>query len=166
MPERAPSPTVVGSTTTAATATGEAPTGEAATGDVDRSVGVKVRFHELDPNGHLNHGVYLNLFETARIEVMERLGLTLPDLHARGVHLIVVEVTVRFTRPAVAGDTLTIDSHLTELRPASARWHQRLRRGDDQLATADVRSAVVDAAGRPTRPPPDLVAAMQRLRAD
>lgn len=132
----------------------------------DREVVCKVRFHELDPNGHLNHGVYLNLFETARIELMERLGLTLSALHDRGVHLIVVEVNVRFTRPALAGDTLHIDSHLAELRPASARWHQRMRRGDDLLATADVRSAVVDAAGRPTRPPPDLVAAMERLRAD
>ena len=132
---------------------------------IDREVDCKVRFHELDPNGHLNHGVYLNLFETARIEVMERLGLSLPALHARGVHLIVVDVTVRFRRPAVAGDTLTIDSRLGELRPASARWHQRMRRGDDHVADADVRSAVVDADGRPTRPPADLTAAMERLRA-
>lgn len=129
-------------------------------------VACKVRFHELDPNGHLNHGVYVNLFETARVEVMERIGLPLSALRDRAVHLIVVDITVRFRRPAMAGDTLLIDSHLAELRRASARWHQRMSRDGEPIADADVRSAVVDATGRPTRPPADLVAAMEQLRAD
>jgi acyl-CoA thioester hydrolase len=129
-----------------------------------RRVELKVRFHELDPNGHVNHGVYLNLFETARIEIMERIGLGLGELRDLGVHLVVVEATVRYRQPALAGDVLTIDSHLVELRRASGRWHQQMTRDGDVIAEADVRSASVDADGRPTRPPPDLVTVLERLQ--
>lgn len=127
-------------------------------------VELKVRFHELDPNGHLNHGVYLNLFETARIEIMERLGYPLARLHAQGVGLVVVEANVRFLRPALAGDVLVIDSHISELRRASGWWRQVMRRHDEVVAETEVRSTVVGATGRPTRPPPDLLAALELLR--
>lgn len=127
-------------------------------------VELKVRFHELDPNGHLNHGVYLNHFETARIEIMERLGYPLARLHAQEVGLVVVEATVRFHRPALAGDVLAIDSHISELRRASGWWHQVMRRDGEVLAETDVRSTVVSPTGRPTRPPADLLAALELLR--
>jgi acyl-CoA thioester hydrolase len=129
-----------------------------------RRTQLKVRFHELDPNGHLNHGVYLNHFETARIEVMDAIGFGLGALQARGIHLVVVEANVRFKGPAFAGDVLTIDSHLTELRRASGWWNQRMLRGGDLLAEVDVRSAVVTTDGLPTRPPADLLAALRRLQ--
>ena len=47
---------------------------------------IKVRFHELDPYGHVNHGVYLNYFEAARIEVLDAVGFGLNAVD----HLIVV----------------------------------------------------------------------------
>jgi YbgC/YbaW family acyl-CoA thioester hydrolase len=124
---------------------------------------VKVRFHELDPNGHVNHGIYLTYFESARIELLEALGFGLADLRARGIHLVVVEANVRFKRPAVASDLLTIDSHVAELRRASCWWHQRMTRDGELIAEVDVRSSVVTPDGRPTRPPGDLVAALEAL---
>ena len=45
---------------------------------------VKVRFYELDPYGHLNHSVYVQLFETGRIELLDEAGLGLHDLEAEG----------------------------------------------------------------------------------
>lgn len=125
---------------------------------------LKVRFHELDPNGHLNHGVYLNHFETARIEVLEELGFDPGALRDRGIHLVVVEANVRFRRPAHAGDRLVVETRIAELRRASSWWHQRMLRGDDLLAEVDVRSSVVGADGRPVRPPADLVDALRALR--
>lgn len=136
----------------------------AAAAAVDRAVDLKVRFQELDPNGHLNHAVYLTLFETARIEVMERLGHSLHSLRDRGVSLVVIETTVRFQRPVHAGETVTIDSRIGTLRRASGWWHQTMRCGDEVRAEADVRSTVVTDDGRPTRPPDDLVAALTALR--
>jgi acyl-CoA thioester hydrolase len=125
---------------------------------------LRVRFHELDPYGHVNHGVYLNWFETARIEAMEALGFGLPTLRDRGIHLVVTEVNLRFLRPALAGDEVVVESEIRDLRRATSWWHQRAVRDGDVLAEVDVRSGSVDPTGRPVTAPRDLVAALQSLR--
>ena len=50
---------------------------------------VKVRFYELDPYGHLNHSVYVQLFEIGRIELLDEAGLGLHDLEAEGFRFVV-----------------------------------------------------------------------------
>jgi YbgC/YbaW family acyl-CoA thioester hydrolase len=121
---------------------------------------LKVRFHELDPNGHVNHSVYLGYLETARIELLESLGFTPMSLAERGVHLVIVEVDIRFRRPAIAGDLLTIETGIRELKRASSWWHQRITRDGAVIAEADVRSTATDRDGRLTRPPADLLDAL------
>lgn len=124
---------------------------------------IRVRFHELDPYGHVNHAVYLNYFEQARIDLLERIGFGLPRLAELGHHIVVVEAHVRFRAPALAGDRLEVRTEIAELRRASSRWHQRLLRGDDLLATNDVRAAITDLSGRPTTPPAGLGEALAGL---
>jgi acyl-CoA thioester hydrolase len=125
---------------------------------------IDVRFYELDPYGHVNHGVYLNYFEVARIDLLDRIGFGLPRLRELGFHLLVVEAHVRFLAPAVGGDRLEVHSELAELRRASATWHQRILRGREPIATNEVRSAITDARGRPTKAPPELAAALRSLQ--
>lgn len=125
-----------------------------------------VRFHELDAYGHANHGVYLNWFEHARVELLDGIGFGLGVLARRGVQLVVVEVDIRFRAPAELGDRLVVETELGELRRATSVWHQRLMRDDRELATARVRSAATNDQGRPIRPPADLVAALQESVVD
>lgn len=126
---------------------------------------LRVRFHELDAYGHVNHGVYLHYFEHARIEALDELGFGIDVLRARGVHLVVAEVTVSYKAPAGLGDDLVVTTEVEAARRAraSSTWLQRLTRGDQLLATARVRAAATDDTGRPIRPPADLVAAMAAL---
>jgi acyl-CoA thioester hydrolase len=124
---------------------------------------IRVRFHELDPYGHVNHGIYLNYFEHARIERLDEVGFGLDRLRELGFALVVVEAHVKFLRPAVAGDVLTVDSEVVDVRPASSRWQQRLRRGDELLAMNQVRAAITDLSGRPTAAPAGLVEAMRAM---
>lgn len=119
-----------------------------------------VRFHELDAYGHVNHGVYLNYFEHARVELLDAIGFGLQVLEDRGVQLVVAKVTVRYLAPASLGDRLVIETELVQMRRASGTWGQRLLRGEELLATATVRSAATNRQGRPIRPPEDLVAAL------
>lgn len=124
---------------------------------------IDVRFYELDPYGHVNHGVYLNYFEVARVELLERIGYGLPRLQRIGYHIVVVDVHVRFHAPAVAGDRLTIESEVADLRRVSSRWHQRALRGDELIATNDVRAAITDLEGRPSAPPQGMADALRSL---
>ena len=114
---------------------------------------VKVRLYELDPYGHLNHSVYVQLFETGRIELLDSVGLGLHDLEEQGYRFVVSRIETRFLASAVGGDSLVIETGVVENRRASSRWGQRILRGDKVLATQEVLAAVTDTGGRPVRPP-------------
>jgi acyl-CoA thioester hydrolase len=134
--------------------------------DVAPTTSIDVRFYELDPYGHVNHGVYLNYFEVARIELLDAIGFGLPRLRELGFHLLVVETHVKFRAPAVAGDRLIVHSRLGELKRASATWLQSIYRDEQLIATNEVRSAITDAHGRPIKAPADLTDALLALQAD
>ncbi len=123
---------------------------------------VKVRFYELDPYGHLNHSVYVQLFETGRIELLDEAGLGLHDLEVDGYRFVVSQIATRFLASAVGGDRLVVETEVLELRRASSRWGQRILRvaadgGEPELlATQEVVAAVTGLNGRPTRFPESM----------
>ena len=91
---------------------------------------VKVRFYELDPYGHLNHSVYVQLFETGRVELLDEAGLGLHDLEDEGYRFVVTQIATRFLASAVGGDSLVVETEVLEIRRASSRWGQRILRID------------------------------------
>lgn len=127
---------------------------------------IKVRFGELDAYGHVNHAVYVSYFEAARVEALADIGFGLERLRHEGIHLVVVELHLRLHRPALLGDVLAVETGLTELRPASSRWVQRLLREDEPIVTASLRGAITNADGRPRRAPEGLGDALAPLWAD
>lgn len=124
---------------------------------------LKVRFNELDPYGHVNHAQYVSYCEHARTEALEAIGLPIEEMAAEGVQVVVMELTVTYKRPAVAGDLLEIDTWITEARRASTRWSQRVRRGDELCVALDIRAGVTDNHGKPIRPPAWLFERMDQL---
>lgn len=114
---------------------------------------LKVRFAELDPYAHVNHAAYVSYFEVARTEALEDCGRALEDVAAEGIQFVVTEIQVKFKKPAVQGDVLEIDTWISEIGRASTRWSQRIRRGDELLVTEDLRVAIANSQGRPTKPP-------------
>lgn len=123
---------------------------------------VSVRFSELDPYNHVNHAVYLNYFEIARVAALESVDLGIGRLREEGHQIVVVEITVAYRIPAAYGDTLVVSTEIEETARASSRWVQEIRRGDDLIATARLRAALTGANGRPRRFPAEFV---QRLNA-
>ena len=117
------------------------------------SYDIKVRFYELDPYNHLNHAAYVQYFEVARIELLESIGYGMPAMAEEGFHIVVTGLRTRFLASARAGDTVTIDTEMGELKRVTTTWHQRMRRGDEVLATQIVEAASTKTTGRPTRIP-------------
>lgn len=124
---------------------------------------IKVRFYELDPYNHVNHTAYFGYFETARIEALESVGLGMDDMSNAGIHVVVVEANARFIVPAVGGDTLRIETGVKERKRASSTWQQRMFRDKTLIATLEIRAAVTDLNGKPTRFPADMVEALSVL---
>lgn len=121
---------------------------------------IKPRFYELDPYDHVNHSVYIQYFETARIEWLESVGYGLDVLKQMGRQIVVARIATSFTAPAVAGDVLTVTTEVAEVRRATVSWSQQITRDDDVIATQLMEAAMTDAAGRPTRWLPELLEAL------
>jgi acyl-CoA thioester hydrolase len=145
-----------------------------------------VRFSELDPYGHVNHAVYATYLEVGRTDAMASCGIPLDEMARRGYQLVVTHLDMRVLAPAGAGDRLTVETELGELRRARGTWNQRIVRATGPAATgttstglaatgvdgsaeqvlvrAQVMAGVTDRAGRPTRPPDWLFPALERRR--
>lgn len=122
---------------------------------------VRTRFYELDPYEHVNHTAYFGYFESGRVEALAAAGYGLDVMKQAGFQIVLVEVVARFLMPAKLHETLLVTTSVVEIARATSRWHQDLTRGDDLLATLDVKAAFTNPAGRPIRPPDGFAAAFR-----
>ena len=120
----------------------------------------RVRFYELDPYGHVNHSVYVQYFEAARVEWLAAVGFPLEKLQKGGVQIVVTELNTKYLGSAGPADSLTVRSELAELRRASMRFEQRILCGDRTLVQQSISVATISSAGRPIRVPAVLAAAL------
>ena len=81
---------------------------------------VRVRYHELDPLGHVNNAVYLNWLEQAAIEHAEAAGWGAARLAELGGAFVARRHEVDYLRPAVAGDVLRVATWAESLDGARA----------------------------------------------
>ena len=121
-----------------------------------------VRFYELDPYGHVNHSVYVQYFEAARVEWLAAVGFPLEKLQEDGVQIVVAELNTRYLGSAGPADRLTVRSELAELRRASMRFEQEILCGERTLVQQSITVATISSAGRPIRVPADLATALAK----
>ncbi len=126
----------------------------------------RVRFHELDPYDHVNHAMYVTYFEIGRVDALDAVNLGLDILKADGFQFVVTKIEVRFRRAATAGDDLVIYTAVGAFGRASTQWHQEIRRGDEQIATAVLTVAITDRSGKPIRPPAFVFERLEPLTPD
>ena len=128
---------------------------------------LRVYFEDTDLTGVVYHANYLRYCERARSDAMRALGLDHRGAFEAGQgYFAVVNLTIRYRAPARLDDALVIISQITILRAASWLVHQRVMRGAQLLADADVHVAFLDAKGRPTRQPADWSAAYRQILKD
>ena len=116
---------------------------------------VKVRHYEADGYGHVNHASYVHYLETARIEALEAVGLSLQDMRRQGILVVAAELSVKYHSPAGAGETLEIVTYVREMRGARTVWIQEIREATSHrlVVTAEVTGAFLTDTGRPVRAP-------------
>jgi acyl-CoA thioester hydrolase len=124
---------------------------------------VVVRYAETDMMGVVYHGSYLPWFEVGRTHLLRQHGVVYRQLEAEGFFLPVLEVGVRYLRPARYDDTITIVTTLREKPVLRIRLDYEVRRGDELLATGQTTHAFIDRNGRPVRPPAVFAQKMDEL---
>ena len=124
---------------------------------------VRVRYAETDQMAVAYHGNYLPWFEMARTTLLREHGLPYRQLEAEGYFLPVLEIGIRYQRPARYDDVLTVVARLVEKPLLKIRIEYEVFRDTELLCTGFTVHAFIDRSGRPVRPPAAFVARMDQL---
>lgn len=135
---------------------------------------IVVRWGDMDALGHVNNIVYLQYFETARINYHERVGIRPPSAGSGADGVILAANSCRYKVPVTYPDTLAVgariaalgeDSFLMEYAAVSRRLGRVAAEGDALVVlydfstrrripiSADLRSAITALEGHE---PPEL----------
>ena len=124
---------------------------------------ITVRYAETDMMGIVYHGNYLPWFEVGRTTLLKECGFPYRELEAQGYLLPVIEVGVKYQRPARYDDTLTIITRLKERPALRIHLDYEVRRGEELLVTGFTTHAFINKSGEPVRPPAALIARMKEF---
>lgn len=119
---------------------------------------LRVRYGETDRMGFVYYGDYASFFEVGRVEALRSLGFPYRQLEDEGIMLPVLDMQVRYHRPARYDDLITVRTSIVE--PPSARIQFRYELFDISgalLTEATTTLVFVDAATmKPRRVPAEL----------
>jgi acyl-CoA thioester hydrolase len=124
---------------------------------------VSVRYAETDMMGVVYHGSYLPWLEIGRTALLKEHGLPYRELEADGFFLPVLEVGLRYLRPAKYDDTVVVTTYLREKPSLRIRMEYELHRGEELLSTAFTLHVFIDRTGKPVRPPAAFAAMIDRV---
>src|SRR6478672_10273490 len=98
-----------------------------------------VYFEDTDAYGIVYYANYLKFMERARSDMIRAVGVDqAEELRRSGSAYAVVEVDIRYRRPARLGDDIRVVSTVDEVRASSVLIHQRVMRREEQLTDARV----------------------------
>ncbi|MEM0995685.1 MAG: thioesterase family protein [Bacteroidota bacterium] len=80
-----------------------------------RETQIRVRYAETDQMGVVYYGVYPQYFEVGRAEFIRDMGLSYREMEALGVMMPVVDMHVRYLRPARYDEMLRLRTSLAKL---------------------------------------------------
>ena len=125
-----------------------------------------VYFEDTDTAGVVYYANYLKFMERARSDMIRAVGVDqAAELERSGSAYAVVEVDIKYRRPARLGDDLQVVSSVEQVRASSVDIQQRVMRGTELLTDARVTAAFLDGNGRPRRQPKDWVEKFQAITA-
>ena len=100
---------------------------------------IRVRYAETDQMGIVYYGNYAQYFEVGRVETIRSLGMSYKALEDMGVMLPVVEMNIKYLRPAQYDDVLNIQSTIKELPDKHIiQFHQDIYNEVGKMITSGV----------------------------
>ena len=125
-----------------------------------------VYFEDTDAYGIVYYANYLKFMERARSDMIRAAGVDqFAELRRSGSAYAVVEVDIKYRRPARLGDDLLVVSSVEQVRASSVDIHQRVMRGPELLTDARVTAAFLGGDGRPRRQPGEWVEKFKAITA-
>lgn len=130
------------------------------------SQAIKIRWSDLDPNGHVRHSVYYDFGAQLRTELFIERGIRVEDMGRLGVGPVLFEEKATFIKELHFGDQLVMNGSLLGLRKDYSRFAFRheIWRGETLCAKVEVLGAWIDLKARKlTIPPSELLDKLSNL---
>ena len=126
---------------------------------------VRVYYEDTDFTGVVYHGNYVRYFERGRSDFLRLAGVSHVSLLERSDPgaFVITRLDIDFRKAARIDDALLVRTTYDTIRGPRMWISQRITRGEEVIATAQVEAACIKPDGRPRKPPPDLVAILTPL---
>jgi acyl-CoA thioester hydrolase len=127
---------------------------------------LRIYYEDTDFSGFVYHARYLHFFERGRTEALRAIGIdqrALFEAEGGPESFVVRRMSVDFRAPARMDDLVQVETRVTGIGGASIEMHQRLLRGGEVLASAEVTIAFLG-NGRARRLPKAMLAKIAALR--
>lgn len=115
-----------------------------------------VRFCETDLMGIVHHANYLTYMEAGRVDWLHRRGISYEAWAQRGIHLPVVDASLRYRKAARFDETLVIETTCQAQSRVTVQFVYRILRGEELICTGDTVLACVGPTLALVRIPPDI----------
>jgi len=126
---------------------------------------VRIYYEDTDCGGVVYYANYLKYFERARTQYLEERGLSVAGLMNEGTVFVVVRAEADYRSPARYGETLVIETVVSDLTAASVIFaHVVTEKVSGRVVVeGSARLAVTDGNGKVKRLDKAIVAALQSL---
>ncbi len=124
---------------------------------------VKIYYEDTDCGGVVYYANYLRYFERARTEYLESRGRSIAVLMEQGTLFVVVHAEVDYCSPGRYGDTLVIETRVSDITRASVTFSHVLREKSTGRVVVEgsARLAATDGKGKIRRLDKATVAALE-----
>ena len=116
---------------------------------------IRVEYHHTDQMGIVHHSNYIKFFEVARTEWLRAMGVTYAEMERRGVMMPIVDVSIKYRKPAYYDELISVTAYVDELPMARMTFKYEVR-GEDgrEIATGSTTLGFIDSqTRRPQRAP-------------
>jgi len=126
---------------------------------------VRVYYEDTDSGGVVYYANYLKFMERGRTEMLRECGLDIAQLHHQQETIFAVsEATLHYHAAAILNDLLEVQTQLTTIRGARLFFSQSVWRGEQQLVSADIVIACINAQAKPKRIPAVVLQAIEKVK--
>ncbi|MFO7872956.1 MAG: thioesterase family protein [Bacteroidales bacterium] len=117
---------------------------------------LRVRYAETDQMGFAYYGNYPQYYEVGRAEAMRKIGMTYREMEEKGVVMPIVDMQIKYIRPAYYDDLLTIKTHVPDMPGSRMNFHYEIYNQEGTLLNKGVTvlAFLNKSTGRPC-PAPD-----------
>jgi len=96
---------------------------------------IRVRYAETDQMGVVYYGNYPTYFEVGRVEAIRSLGYSYKAMEESGIMMPVVDVHIKYLRPAKYDDLLTVKTQIREMPSHKIVFHSEILNEQGKLLT-------------------------------